>query len=218
MKDITYNVRIYETEIMPGKTRNRHRVRWKVTRQGLAPELPHRRACRVLSERTTCRRTKRRSIQPRNRRAGLVGKVEAIPDQLVRLRRPLRRHEMEGCLGEVPARHCPSHGRGHPATDRWTPTSDRPRTSLGDEQLGLQHQAPRQTHLPRSSRGCGGFRRTPAHSGTSRRLGSPVRCSKPPPLGWTDNARPLTPCESTECCCRTPWTTPSSSSCSTATR
>jgi integrase len=30
MKDLTYNVRIYAVEVIPGKTRNRHRVRWKV--------------------------------------------------------------------------------------------------------------------------------------------------------------------------------------------
>lgn len=30
MRDITYNVRIYATEVIAGKTGNRHRVRWKV--------------------------------------------------------------------------------------------------------------------------------------------------------------------------------------------
>src|SRR5680860_697303 len=50
-----------------------------------------------------------------------MGQIEAIADQLVRVRLPIRRHEVEECVREIPARHRPGDGSGDPAPDRRKP-------------------------------------------------------------------------------------------------
>ena len=94
MDNITYNVRIWKTEVYKGAKVTTHKVRWKT---GDAPRGKSRselRPGRELPQRACERRQERRGIPHRHRPPGLLGQARQ-QHQLVRLLRHVRGHEME---------------------------------------------------------------------------------------------------------------------------
>ena len=77
MDNITYDVRVYKTEVYKGKTVTTYYVRWKAGRTPVARAVPALRPSRKLPQQARKRRQGRRGIQHRHRPPGRMGTRQA---------------------------------------------------------------------------------------------------------------------------------------------
>jgi hypothetical protein len=101
MHNITYDVRIYKTEVYKGSTVTTYRARWKTGPQVWREQFRNKAQATSFGSRTTKRRAEGRGVRHHHRTPRLLG-----PDQgryeLVRLLSRLRGHEVERLIGKAP--------------------------------------------------------------------------------------------------------------------